>query len=342
VEATRELPLGQTSFHLRTMTLADGSEERLELLANETSGSGFITTVSLQPWTGGFSFHFARGDERFTVTSEHCVPAMDQQLCASAEDAVLPVLAWHDREVRAHTASAAALRDRTLAALSRLRAALERAVASHTLTTCSAPDAPDRYEHVQAAGATGIADTCARRALTRTEEQRVLRTARADIAAREALVRRHHAEWHAALTALFPFDECWLEGRAGAAEDAEPGAGGSADDAIEWSVIVEPSAFSLSRLENVEIHIRATNRGSVTVDPGRTTLELTVDGARQMGLSMAFGNGGTGPEWRALLPRHTAHDSRIGVQFVETPGRHVLALRRGERELAQTTVDVTR
>ncbi len=211
-------PLGQSSYHLRTLTSASGEteEERLELVAHGTSVAGWITTVWLQPWTGGFSFSFTRGDESYTITAEQCVPAMDRQLCAMAEPPVHPVRAWHEREVRAHTTSATALRDRALAALSRLRAEVERAVAAHSLTTCPDPSAPDRFQPIASDEGTGLADACARRPLTRAEEQAVLRDAHREIAAREALVRRHHVEWHAALTSLFPFDECWLGNASGA------------------------------------------------------------------------------------------------------------------------------
>lgn len=223
VATGRGFPLGQRSFHLRTMS-GDGAtanDERLELVARDTSGSGWLTTARLQPWTGGFSFELARGAVEYTIQAEQCVAAMDRNICASADDPVLPVLDWHDREVRAYTSSAESLRDRALVGLERLRAAIERAVAAHTLSTCDDPDSPGRWEHVQGAEATGIADTCPRRTLTRPEERAVLTEARREIRHREALVRRHHAEWHAAIAALFPFEDCWLPPGAGAPRNTE-------------------------------------------------------------------------------------------------------------------------
>jgi hypothetical protein len=105
---------------------------------------------------------------------------------------------------------------------------------------------------------------------------------------------------------------------------------------------VKPPKFRLGQLDAVEIHIHAHNTGTGVVDPGRSTLELTLDGERQMALSMAFGNGGTGREWRELPPGETAHDSRIGVEFVEAAGDHVLTLSQHGHRLAHVDVKVSR
>lgn len=110
---------------------------------------------------------------------------------------------------------------------------------------------------------------------------------------------------------------------------------------LEWELKVDPSAFALSDLERVRVSLTVRNDGTDTLDPLRfRPHDLRVDGEQSMALSLAFGNGITGPRWSSLPQGQSATDERVGVVFVETAGEHVISAHRAGEELARVTITV--
>lgn len=110
---------------------------------------------------------------------------------------------------------------------------------------------------------------------------------------------------------------------------------------LTWSLTVKPSSFALSDLERVRIVLTAHNDGDETTQPLEfRPYDLQVDGEPSMALSMAFGNGLTGPKWSSLPAGESTTDERVGVAFVDAAGKHVISAHRGDEELARVTVTV--
>lgn len=110
---------------------------------------------------------------------------------------------------------------------------------------------------------------------------------------------------------------------------------------LVWSLTVQPSAFALPKLERVRVVLTAHNEGDKTTHPLEfRPHDMRVDGDPSMALSVAFGNGLTGPRWSSLPGGESATDARVGVAFVDTPGKHVISAHRGDEELARVTVTV--
>lgn len=110
---------------------------------------------------------------------------------------------------------------------------------------------------------------------------------------------------------------------------------------IAWTISTAPSTVSMAQRATVMVTITATNHDTAARSPDRDPLDFTVDGADSMELSLAFGNGGRGGEWTSLAPGQTATDERNGMELVQTPGDHVIAIRHDKIVLAQTTLHVT-
>ncbi len=111
---------------------------------------------------------------------------------------------------------------------------------------------------------------------------------------------------------------------------------------VTWTIECAPDRVPMAARASVMVTIRATNTTSAARDPERDPLDVLVDGKPSMELSLAFGNGGRGPEWSSLAPGATAVDQRNGMQLVDAPGDHTIAIAHGGVELARTTLHVTR
>jgi len=112
--------------------------------------------------------------------------------------------------------------------------------------------------------------------------------------------------------------------------------------AIVWSIDCAPSTVAMASRASVMITIHATNTTSAVRDPERDPLEFTVDGVSSMELSMAFGNGGRDAAWEAIPPGATEVDQREGMEIAASPGDHVIVMSHAGRELARTTLHITR
>jgi hypothetical protein len=111
---------------------------------------------------------------------------------------------------------------------------------------------------------------------------------------------------------------------------------------LAWAIEVEPATVSMAKRASVTVRISATNHGTAARSPDRDPLGFHVDGATSHVLELAFGNGGRGREWTSLPPGATATDERNGMEIVDQPGDHVIAIVHGDTELARTILHVTR
>jgi len=111
---------------------------------------------------------------------------------------------------------------------------------------------------------------------------------------------------------------------------------------ITWAIEVSPARVSMAHRDKVRVTIRATNTTSAVRDPQRDPLDVLVDGKSSMELSMAFGNGGRERAWSAIPPGRTVEDARSGMELVDAPGDHVIAIVHDGHELARTVLHVTR
>jgi hypothetical protein len=111
---------------------------------------------------------------------------------------------------------------------------------------------------------------------------------------------------------------------------------------IAWTISVAPASVTMAQRASVTVTIAATNNTQVARDPERDPLDVTIDGAASMELSLAFGNGGRVRAWSLIPPGQTVTDERNGMQIVDAPGDHVIAIAHGGHELARTTLHVTR
>lgn len=107
---------------------------------------------------------------------------------------------------------------------------------------------------------------------------------------------------------------------------------------LAWTIAAEPQRTKLAKLDDLRLRITVTNEGDAVANPLATVLHFSVDGEPSISLSLAFGNGAHGKEWTALEPGKSAESSRIGVEFVDAPGDHVIVISDGTTELARTTV----
>ena len=110
---------------------------------------------------------------------------------------------------------------------------------------------------------------------------------------------------------------------------------------ISWTIECAPDRVAMSARPSVMVTIRATNTTAAAIAPERDPLDVLVDGKSSMELSMAFGNGGRGPEWSSLAPGATAVDQRNGMSIADAPGDHTISIVHDGAELARTTLHVT-
>ena len=125
----------------------------------------------------------------------------------------------------------------------------------------------------------------------------------------------------------------------GAPPDPRPANAGE----ISWELAATSTILRMRDRATWRLRVLATNRGREVVNPGRGALGFAVDGADSMVASMAFNNGGRGPEWQALAPGMTATDEReIGTALFPHPGDYHVTLRIGGADVSTLLVRVTR
>lgn len=200
-------------YLLRTLTSEPDRDERLELTAYRVADvGGWNVGISLQPWTGGFSFVFSRGDESINIGTLYSFQHEYVNISPPSDTVNPDVHAWLDAEMGYSLVSAQSLRDRAFTRLDAVLASVEQAVQSHTLSICPDRNDPQRFQCGPMANGEGhvMRDTCTRRRLTVAEETDLLEAARRDHGARRRLVARHHVELHAALMEALPLQRCWL------------------------------------------------------------------------------------------------------------------------------------
>ena len=96
---------------------------------------------------------------------------------------------------------------------------------------------------------------------------------------------------------------------------------------LEWSIESVPETLSMSERSEHVIRIRATNRGTRTVNPLEAALSFRVNGEESFALINAFGNGVRASGWSALPPSETVSDERaMGETLFPEPGRYEIAV----------------
>jgi hypothetical protein len=104
----------------------------------------------------------------------------------------------------------------------------------------------------------------------------------------------------------------------------------------------QPLEFALAAADRFEIGVRATNIGTMTVDPGLDRVRLLVNGGDSLPFSETVSNGMVEAGWYALPPGETVSTTwqMMGPILFSAPGDYRLELVLGADRSAPQVVRV--
>lgn len=109
---------------------------------------------------------------------------------------------------------------------------------------------------------------------------------------------------------------------------------------IEIELLAEPRELSMSERSAFDVGIRATNRGTTSIDPGLDRARLLINDQDSLQWADAISNGHREEKWFELPPGDSVSMSwsSMGDVFFPHPGVYTLKLRL--RDTESTPVDV--
>jgi hypothetical protein len=109
------------------------------------------------------------------------------------------------------------------------------------------------------------------------------------------------------------------------------------------NLTVRPSEFSFSEIEKTTVTIVAENKGKRSVKPDLHETVLLINGTESMNWKLTIGNGRRPDDWYNLPPGKSVSLSweTLAQSLFPEPGTYHLALKKNQKVLSESTIEVT-